>query len=296
MALIRTERFLDTPEFANIHDTGNGQTIFDRMDYQPNGKDVFHLNLFTASNWFQIPNDYDQLTQDQRQRVLSWSIAPGYQHTVNARTLLTVNPYVRKDQLNYYPSADPFNDFPPTQSQNRQLLNWGVKADIAATLGRQDLKYGVDLKQTRLLENFGFGITDPAFNSPCIDASGNAIADPTLTSTSQCAAAGYGPATSNNPNLTGTPFFPSLLPFDLSRNGSPFNFHATANINQYAFYIQDGIKMGNFQFNLGFRLDRYDGLTSKTGPEPRGGIAYNIKKTGTVLRVAYARTFETPFK
>ena len=25
------------------------------------------------------------------------------------------------------------------------------------------------------------------------------------------------------------------------------------------------------------------------------GIAYNIKKTGTVLRVAYARTFETPF-
>jgi len=25
------------------------------------------------------------------------------------------------------------------------------------------------------------------------------------------------------------------------------------------------------------------------------GIAYNIKGTGTVLRVAYSRTFETPF-
>ena len=53
--------------------------------------------------------------------------------------------------------------------------------------------------------------------------------------------------------------------------------------------------MGNFLFNIGFRLDRYDGLVSKTEPEPRVGIAYNIKKTGTVLRVAYARTFETPF-
>ena len=48
-------------------------------------------------------------------------------------------------------------------------------------------------------------------------------------------------------------------------------------------------------FNLGFRFDRYDGLVSKTGPQPRIGIAYNIKKTGTVLRVSYARTFETPF-
>ena len=292
---IRTERFLDTPEFQNIHDTGNGQSLFDRLDYQPNGKDVFHLNLFTARNWFQIPNDYDQLSQDQRQRVMSWSIAPGYQHTFNAHSLLTVNPYVRKDQLNYYPSADPFADFPSTQSQNRQLLNWGVKADIAATLGRHDLKYGIDLKQTRLLENFGFGITDPAFNSPCIDANGSPIPDPSLTDPTQCAAAGYGPATAANPNLVGTPFFPSLLPFDLSRGGSPFAFHATANINQYAAYIQDSVKLGHFDFTFGLRVDHYDGLVSKTGPQPRTGLAYNIKKTGTVLRASYARTFETPF-
>ena len=29
--------------------------------------------------------------------------------------------------------------------------------------------------------------------------------------------------------------------------------------------------------------------------EPRGGIAYNIKKTNTVLRISYARTMESPF-
>ena len=279
---VRSGRFLDTPEYAPIHDIGNNQTLFDRIDYRPSGKDAFHLNLFAARNWIQNPNSYDQLTQDQRQRVLTWSIAPGYQRTANAHTLITVNPYIRKDQFNYYASRDPFADTPATQSQNRQLLNWGVRADVAMTQGRHNLKYGVDLKQTRLLENFGFGITDPAFNGPCISSDD----DTSLTAPGQCAAAGFDP----NPK-----FAPALLPFDLTRGGRLFSYHAAANINQYAFYAQDAITAGNFVFNVGFRVDRYDGLVAKTGPQPRAGVAYHIKKTGTVLRAAYARTFETPF-
>jgi len=292
---VRSGRFLDSPELTPIHDIGNNQTIFDRLDYQPNGRDTFHLNLFAARNWIQNPNSNDQLSQDQHQRVLTWSIAPGYQHTVSAHTLITVNPYIRKDQFNYYPSRDLFADTPATQSQNRQLLNWGVRADVATMRGRHNLKYGVDLKQTRLLENFGFGITDPTFNSPCINSDGSAVGDPALTSTAQCTAAGLQPNLASNPNMTGAPFSPALLPFDLSRGGRLFNFHAASNINQYALYAQDAITAGNFLFNVGFRFDIYDGLVSKTGPQPRAGIAYNIKRTGTVLRVAYARTFETPF-
>src|SRR5579862_1925398 len=292
---VRSGRFLDSPEYTPFHDIGNNQTIFDRMDYQPNGKDAFHLNLFAARNWIQDPNSYDQLAQDQRQRVLTWNIAPGYQHTLNAHTLITVNPYIRKDQFNYYPSGDPFADTPATQNENRQLLNWGVRADVSTTQGRHNLKYGLDLKQTRLLENFGFGITDPTFNDPCINADGSAAGDTALTSPAQCTGAGFEPNTATNPNVTGAVFSPALLPFDLTRGGQLFNFHAAANINQYAFYAQDAITAGNFLFNVGFRFDVYDGLVSKTGPQPRTGIAYNIKKTGTVLRVAYARTFETPF-
>src|SRR5581483_11751267 len=52
---------------------------------------------------------------------------------------------------------------------------------------------------------------------------------------------------------------------------------------------------GNFEFKIGFRAERYDGLVAKTSPQPRAGVSYNIKKTGTVVRLAYARTFETPF-
>jgi len=292
---VRSGRFLDTPEFTPIHDIGNNQSLFDRLDYQPETKDVFHLNLFAARNWFQIPNDFDQLRQNQHQRVLTWSVAPGYQHIFSAKTLLTVNPYIRKDQVNYYPSRDLFADTPATQSQQRQLLNWGVKADIATTTGRHNLKYGVDLKQTRLLENFQFGITDPAFNDPCINASGASAGDLNLTSPTQCAAAGFEPNVATNPNITVAPFSAGLLPFDLSRAGRLFAFHDTASIHQYAAYIQDSITAGRFVFNLGLRLDRYDGIVDKTGPEPRLGIAYSIKETGTVLRAAYARTFETPF-
>jgi hypothetical protein len=291
---LRTGRFLDAPEFTAFHDKGNNQTVFDRLDFQPTGKDVFHLNLFTARGWFQIPNDYDQLAQDQHERVLTWSLAPGYQHTFSAHTLLTLNPYIRKDQVNYYASRDALDDTPATQSQQRQLLNWGAKADISTTKGRHNIKYGIDLKQTRLLENFGFGITDPAFNSPCIDAAGASVPDPALTNPAQCASAGLQPNTSANPNAT-APFSQGILPFDLTRGGTLFAFHAAATINQYALYGQDSITAGNFLFNVGFRFDRYDGLVSKSGPEPRLGVAYSIKKTGTVLRAAYARTFETPF-
>jgi hypothetical protein len=292
---IRSGRFLDTPELQPIHDAGNNGTAFDRIDYQPNGKDAFHLNLFMARNWTQIPNSLDQLTQDQKLRVLTWSIAPGYQHTISSRTLITLNPYIRKDQLNYYASRDLEQDTPATQAQQRQLLNWGAKADVAMALGRHNIKYGLDVKQTRLLENFQFGLTDPTFNDPCVNSDGSAAGDPTLTNPGQCAAAGFEPNVASNPTVTGTPFSASLLPFDLSRNGQLFNFHETGVINQQAFYVQDGITLGALEINLGLRMDHYAGLASSTQPEPRLGFAYNIKRTGTVLRLAYARTMETPF-
>jgi hypothetical protein len=293
---VRTSHFLDTPEFTPFHDIGNNESVFDRLDLQPDAKDIFHLNIFLARSWFQLPNSYDQVAtgQDQHERVLTWNIAPGYQRTLSASTLLTINPYIRKDQVNFYPSGDPFADFPATQSQNRQLLNWGVRADITTTKGRHTLKYGIDLKQTRLLENFGFGITDPGFNSPCIDNNGASVPDATLTDPAQCTAAGFQPNTPDNTNAS-VPFAPGLFPYDLTRGGTLFAFHGTGNINQYAFFVQDEIKLGRFIITPGFRFDEYDGLVTKLGPQPRLGIAYNLKQTGTVLRAAYARTFETPF-
>jgi hypothetical protein len=285
---VRSGRFLDTPELRPFHDIGNNQTLFDRLDFQPTGQDAFHLNLFMARNGLEIPNSYDQQAsgQTQRQRVLTWSLAPGYQHTVSSHTLVTINPYIRKDQFNYFPSSSTFNDLPTTQSQQRQLLNWGVKADVSTSKSHHNLKYGVDLKQTRLLENFQFGVTDPTFNPICLDANGNTAGPSTVLDPNQCDALGL----TANPNLN-----TGLIPFDLSRGGQLFNYHATGNVNQAAFYVQDTITLGHFVFTPGFRFDHYGGPATANSPQPRLGIAYNIKGTGTVLRVAYSRTMETPF-
>ncbi len=285
---VRSGHFLDTPERLPIHDIGNNESLFDRFDWQPGPKDVLHFNFFTARNWFQVPNSLDQLSQDQKQRVVTWNIAPGYQHTFNAHTLLTVNPYVRRDNVDYYASRDPFSDTPVTASQNRLLTNYGVKADISFSHGRQELKFGTQIQQTRLTENFQFGITDSGYNPVCLDSGGNPLPLPGVTDPGTCSK--IDPTFVGNANLQ-----PGIVPYDLTRKGSLFRFRGQNNINQYAFYITDSIKLGNLTIAAGLRDDRYDGLATANGIQPRLGLAYLIPHANTVLRAAYSRTFETPF-
>lgn len=282
----RSGRFLDSPEFDPMHDIGNDETFFDRLDFQPDEHDAFHLNLFTARNWFQIPNTYDESQQDQRQKVTSFNIAPGYQHTFGSSTLLTVNPWIRRDFMNYYPSRNPFDDTPATLAQDRHLLNYGIRADISAVLGVNNLKVGTEIKQTRLFEDFSLAITDPTFNPICVDANGDAAGPLTVLNPSACAGLGL----TANPNLA-----PGLVAYDLTRGGSFFRFRDSGKINQYAFYGQDSISLGHLTLNLGLRLDQYNGLSEATGIQPRGGASYLLKKTGTVLRAAYSHTMETPY-
>ena len=77
--------------------------------------------------------------------------------------------------------------------------------------------------------------------------------------------------------------------------GSPIRFDQSANVNQYAFFVQDNIKFGDFQVQAGLRVGHYHGIVSDTSAQPRIGFSYLIKPTGTVLRASYSRTFETPY-
>lgn len=283
---IRSGRFLDTPERVPLHAIGNNGTVFDRFDYQPSARDALHLNLFWARNWFQVPNTYDQPVQDQRQKSLTFNIAPGYQHTFGSKTVLTVNPFVRRDWVNYYPSSDWTADAPATIGQRRTLTNWGVKSDVAYASGRHNLKVGLQLMQTRLNENFSFGVTDPLYNSVCVDDNGDPQAAPGVIDPAACAVSGL----AENPSL-----IPGLIPFDLSRGGKPFQFQGASNVNQYAFYVQDSIKFGNLSVQAGLRYDVYRGLVEDSSIQPRIGLSYLLKTTGTVFRGAYSRSFETPY-
>ena len=258
----RSGRFLDTPEFTTLHDRGTSGNIFDRIDYSPNSKDTFHLNLFLARNSFQTPNQFDQqaIGQDQRQIVHSLNIAPGYVHIFSATTVLTINPYYRLDNVKYLASPNPFSDQTITFGESRRLNNTGVKADLSYVKGKNNAKFGVQLSHTFLTEGFHFGITDPGFNDP---------ADPT--------------------------FLPGLLPFDLTRGGKPFAFHGHTDIKQEALYAQDSLTLGHATLSMGLRFDNYNGITKGRLLQPRLGISYLVKRTGTVLRASFTRNFETPY-
>ncbi len=52
---LNTGRFLDPPEFVVMHDKGNEENFFDRVDYQLSNADSIHANLQFTRSWFQTP-------------------------------------------------------------------------------------------------------------------------------------------------------------------------------------------------------------------------------------------------
>src|SRR5581483_8849326 len=201
---------------------------------------------------------------------------------------------VRHDQFNYYPSGNPFADLAPdlqqeTLAQDRRLTNAGIRSDISYAKGIHNFKAGATYQQTFLSENDRFGIVDPTLNAVCLNSDGSPDTDPTVTNPGQCG----GPV---NPGGSANPAFNSLLlPVDLTRGGSLFPFDGHTDIKLLSLYLQDAITAGRWTFNLGMRGDMYNGFVSHGEAEPRIGIAYDIKKTNTVLRASYARLLETPF-
>jgi len=337
---LNTGRFLDPPEFAVIHDKGNEQNAFDRVDYQLSNADSIHLNFGYSRSWFQTPNSLDAQNatpwsgldgvlpavenyggiapngvvvgpQDQRSKIGTFNIAPSWTHVVNVNSVFTLGAFVRRDDYNYYPSSDPFADLGPPSlqrqsvGQNRTLTNAGLRSDISYVKGVNNIKAGVTYEQTFLNENDTLGIIDPAFNAPCITASPVTalnpypfVAVPGFTDPSQCTGLNQ-PNTAANINAPNNPLYPVfnpvLAPYDLTRGGSPYTFRGHTDVKELALYIQDQVTKGNWSLNLGIRGDLYNGITSARQAEPRLGVAYNIKRTNTILRVSYARTLESPF-
>jgi hypothetical protein len=298
---LETGRFLDPPEFKVFHDKGNEQNTFDRLDYQFTRVDALHLNLNYSRSWFQTPNSYDNLNvldqfghdvgdADQKSKIETFDIAPTYTRIIGTTSVFNFGPFIRKDSYQYFPSENPLADLGPPNLQNqsiaqyRTLTNAGVHADLSYNKGKHNIKGGALYSNTFLRERDSLGIVAPAFNSPCLNGEGEAVDG--FFNPAQCVTAGYAP----NPA-----FKPVLLPYDLTRGGTNYNYFGHADIKEIGLYIEDQIKAGDWLFNLGIRGDLYNGLASARQAEPRLGVSYSFKPTSTVLRVSYARTLESPF-
>src|SRR6202035_2429482 len=300
---LNSGRFLDPPEFAVMHDKGNEENLFDRVDFQLSSADSIHLNFGFTRSWFQTPNSFDSQfatpwngvvvnnggldpngnvvgPTDQRSQIKTFNIAPSWTRLLSSTAVFTLGAFVRRDQFNYYPSADPFADLGPTNlqretvGQNRSLTNAGLRSDISYVKGIHNIKAGAVYQQTFLNETDTLGVVDPTLLPSLTDSNGNPCFVGNVALASPCT---------------------NLLPFDLTRGGGLYTFNGHTDVKELALYLQDMITKGSWAFNLGLRGGFYNCLTTHKEPEPRLGIAYNIKKTNTILRVSYARVVETPF-
>ena len=309
---LNTGRFLDPPEFSVMHDKGNEENFFDRVDFQPRDKDSIHLNLGFTRSWFQTPNSYDQQLQtctilsptgdcnangttqinpvtgvplgptDQRSQIRTFNIAPSFTHVLSTNAVFTLGAFVRHDQYNYYPSNNFFSDLGPLQdetvAQLRFLTNAGVRGSWSYVKGIHNIKVGATYEQTFLTENDSFGIVNPGLNNVP-----NCIA--LLT-----------PANLEGECSGPTGLVATLHPYDLTQGGTLYTFRGHTDIKELGTYAQDTISKGPWNVYFGVRGDFYNGLdTSSKQPEPRAGVAYNIKRSNTVLRISYARSMESPF-
>jgi len=307
MSGLRSGRFLDPPEATTLHDAGNEENVFDRVDYKFSDANTAQLNLGYTRSWFQTPNSFDAQSaagwsapcapphlagcgglgpdgspvgpQDQKAKIGTFNMAPSFVHLIGTTAVATVGAFIRQDQFNYYPSANPFADFTPNLqsdsiAQSRRLTNAGLRSDISYVKGMHNFKAGVTYEQTFLTENDSFGVVDPNLLASLTDANGN-------------------PCQVNGVNLAAP--CTTLAPIDLTAGGAYHFFRGHTDVKQLGLYVQDSITKGNWTFNLGIRGDLYNGLTVQRQAEPRLGIAYDIKPTNTILRVSYARTMETPF-
>ncbi|MGA8299404.1 MAG: TonB-dependent receptor [Terriglobales bacterium] len=180
---LNSGRFLDPPEFAVIHDRGNEQNVFDRVDYQISGADSIHLNFGYSRSWFQTPNSIDSQTatawsgldgvlpmeenyggvvpignptgftpgpvvgpNDQRSKIGTFNIAPSWTHLVNTHSVFTLGGFVRRDDYNYYPSNDPFADLGPPSLQRQSV---GQNRTLTNAGIRSDISYVKGVNQIK---------------------------------------------------------------------------------------------------------------------------------------------------
>ncbi|MCZ2149059.1 MAG: TonB-dependent receptor, partial [Bryobacterales bacterium] len=258
LSAMKTNRYLDPVSLGNLHNGGNLERAFSRFDYQPSDRDIFRLNLMAGNSSFQLANLPSQQANgmDQRQGLRDFSVLLGWVRTLTPRATWDLTASLRTATATLTPSA---GDIPVTAAQTRRLTTATLWNRLNTVRGRHAVKAGVDMQFFPVSERFTFAVTNPSFNAP--------------------GSAG---------------FIETLLAHDLSRGGAPFHFQDAAAGGLYSAFLQDNISLGRWNIALGLRYDLYRFLTSGNQFQPRAGISYYLRETGTVLRASYNRAYQTP--
>jgi hypothetical protein len=256
--VMKSHRYLDQVSIDNLHNGGDSERAFTRLDWLPSSRDQIRVNLMAGRSSFELANLRSQqaMEQDQRQMLKDFSAAVGWVRTLGPRTTIDSLVSFRTAVAQLFPSA---GDTPVTAAQDRHLTTVTTAIHGNRQQGRQTLRGGGECQMFAVSESFGFGVTDARFNDP------GSIS-----------------------------YIPTLAAFDLSRGGKLFQFAKKASGKLCSGFGQDVVRAGPVTLSLGLRYDVYRFLARGNQLQPRIGIAYHIARTSTVLRASYNRTYQTP--
>jgi hypothetical protein len=255
---MKSNRYLDQVSLDNLHNGGNLERGYTRLDWHPSSKNMFRFNLMSGRSSFQLANLRSQHAAGmaQRQQLEDFSAMAGWVRTLDSRSTFDSTASIRTATATLLPSE---HDTPVTASQWRRLTTLTFWNRVNTLRGAHHLKAGLDYQHFPLNERFSFAVTDPLFNPPDSED-----------------------------------YIATLQAHDLTRGGQPFRFAKRAAGNLYTGFLQDSMRWRQFQFSLGLRYDNYRFLVNGNQIQPRLGLSYHMARTNTVLRVSYNRTYQTP--
>ena len=162
-----SDRFLDPVNFDNLHNQGNTQRAFVRLDYaSPDLSDLVRLTALLGQTHRDVPNTYSQQAAGQDQQVHSQdqNLSLGWTHVFSSKVTIESTAFARLSRFELLPST---NDTPVEALSERRLDNYGVNTALTwMPNAHHELKLGGVLKLFPIDEHFAFGLTDPQLNDP----------------------------------------------------------------------------------------------------------------------------------
>ena len=250
----QTQRYLDPPEIANFHNFGGNSRLFTKFDFAASPHDTFRLTLSVNGSDLQVPNRLEQQLLGQRQR----------QELRDDSQSLGWN-HVFAD------NSSVFDLVAYRRASTGRLLDPGITGfPFWAQQFRRQRTEGFRSSFSKDWKWNSFKTGLQFQNEPLREDFLVAATDPAILTDPSNPASAFTVA-------------------------SPFRFRGSVGGKELAYYLQDRIRLfDRFTVDLGFRYDHYDIVVEDDYVSPRIGLAYYIKRWGTVLRASYNKLFQTP--
>lgn len=161
---MKSNRYLDAVSLDNLHNGGNSERAFLRLDWRASARDVLRLSGLTGRSSFELANLRSQHAagMDQRQLLRDASGSLDWVRTLTPSSVLEAIATYRTADSRLRPSS---GDTPVTASQERHLSTGTAGLRWSAVQGIHNLRAGFDVQRFPVSEAFTFAATDPALGA-----------------------------------------------------------------------------------------------------------------------------------